>query len=139
MTGDESQHPSIDHADWRDAEDAHVLYDLAREQMHAGAFDKAATLFEKSAVQDPHFKTLELLGECYMKLGRFKNAIVPLAAATTLNRQFRAPLLLAEVFLALGDITEASEWAELAGQRNPNSRRVKELLDRLSQASGPEK
>ena len=108
-------------------------YDQARAQMEAGAFDKAIALFEQSAAQAPHFKTLELLGECYMKLGKFKKAVVPLAAATTLNRQFRAPLLLAETLLELGDIAEAHQCAKLAAQRNSTSRRVRELLEKCRQ------
>ena len=66
--------------------------------MDAGRIEQEVALFEQSAAISPHFKTLELLGECLIALDRLQDSIVPLAAAATLNSGVRAPALLAEVF-----------------------------------------
>ena len=76
--------------------DDRELYEAGRLQMAAGAFEEAVALFLQSVTLNPHFKALELLGECRLRLQQWKEAIIPLAAATTLNRQSRAPSLLAE-------------------------------------------
>lgn len=81
-----------------------------------------------SAELEPHFKTLEILGEALMQLGRFKDAIVPLAAATALNRQVRAPSLLAKALIAVGDRHRAREAARIAAARDPNNRLASEVL-----------
>ncbi len=61
------------------------LYRQARKAMDAGQVETAAELFQQSINAEPHFKSLELLGQCLIMLGRTQEAIVPLAAATTLN------------------------------------------------------
>jgi tetratricopeptide (TPR) repeat protein len=109
----------------------HDLYEKGRALMKGGAFKQAAEAFAQSVAADPHFKSLELLGECYVKLGRFKDAIVPLAAAVTLNRQSRAPALLAEVFEKLGQHQDAIEMAQLAIERSSTNKRAREVLERL--------
>ena len=88
---------------------ASQLYEQARRLMADGSFEQAVELFHQSAVESPHFKTYELLGECYMRLKRLTEAIPFLAAATILNRGVRAPSLLAEVWLALGRGVQAAE------------------------------
>jgi tetratricopeptide (TPR) repeat protein len=98
------------------------LYRQAREEMAAGHFEEAASLFKQDINIQPHFKSLELLGECLTKLGRLQEAIVPLAAATTLNNGVRAPALLAEVFRELGRKTDAEHLAGIALARDPNSK-----------------
>jgi Flp pilus assembly protein TadD len=107
------------------------LYDQGRALMDARAFDQAVLVFSRSAAVSPHFKTLELLGECFMELGRFHEAVVPLAAAVTLNRQSRAPALLAEVFERLGDREGAVEMAKLAIERSAVNKRAQAVIDRL--------
>ena len=49
-----------------------------------------------------------------MALARPQEAIVPLAAAATLNNGVRAPALLAEVFWELGQTADAEQLAEIA-------------------------
>ena len=63
--------------------------------------------------------------------GEPRRAIVPLAAATTLNEQVRAPSLLAEAFLALGQHVEAYEIATMALQRDPATSKHWRLWQRL--------
>jgi tetratricopeptide (TPR) repeat protein len=111
------------------------LYDRARELMTGGSFDQAAEVFHQSAVAFPHFKTYELLGECYMRLKRFPEAIPYLAAATTLNRGFRAPLLLAETWLELGHHAEATEAVDIALSRNPKYKPALLVRERLQSSS----
>ncbi len=69
------------------------LYEAGRAHMAAGELEAAHTALRLSAEANPHFKALELLGECLLKLGRPKEAIVPLAAASALNAGVRAPSL----------------------------------------------
>jgi hypothetical protein len=71
--------------------------------------------------------------------GEASTLVVPLAAATTLNRGMRAPTLLAEVFPTLERPADAVELAKLALARNPSCRRAQALQARLDQvADDPE-
>jgi tetratricopeptide (TPR) repeat protein len=95
------------------------LYREGRQAMEAGALEDAIGLLRQSIVEWPHFKTLELLGECLLRLDQSREAIVPLAAATALNRQTHAPALLARAFLELGTYRDAFDQAEEALRRDP--------------------
>jgi tetratricopeptide (TPR) repeat protein len=108
--------------DERGRSPASQLYEHARELMDGGAYEQAAEFFHQSAVESPHFKTYELLGECYIQLNRLTEAIPFLAAATALNRGVRAPSLLAEAWLSLGHYVEAAEAAGVALSREPNNK-----------------
>lgn len=94
-------------------------FEAGRRLMDAGSFEEAAEYFCQAAIESPHFKTYELLGECYMRLNRSTQAIPYFAAATTLNRGVRGPTLLAEAWLKLNRHTEALEAAEIALSRDP--------------------
>lgn len=98
------------------------LYRQARELMEMNRLEDAVPLFQQSVALSPHFKALELLGECLVRLDRLPEAVVPLAAATTLNKGVRAPSLLADVFLKMGDYQRAYEVAEIALSRDPTNR-----------------
>ena len=87
-----------------------------------------------SIAEAPHFKTLELLGEAWLAKGEPAKAIVPLAAATTLNRQVRAPSLLAEAFLALGERPEAHRIAHMALRREAHNKKARAVLQGTSEA-----
>lgn len=102
--------------------------------MHAGAFEEAIGLFSESIRFNPHFKTLELLGESLIRVGRLREAIVPLAGAVGLNRQARAAILLAETFLALEDLPAARSQAEIAITREPHSTRAREIVAAIQAA-----
>jgi tetratricopeptide (TPR) repeat protein len=103
------------------------LYHQGREAMEAGALEEAIERFRLSVAEWPHFKTLELLGECLLRLEQPREAIVPLAAATALNPQGRAPALLARAFLALGSYRDAFDQAEEALRRAPGNRQALEV------------
>ncbi|MCI5064540.1 hypothetical protein MRY87_02315 [bacterium] len=116
----------------RNEEEAYQRYEKARSCMDAGNFSQAAVLFQESIALSVHAKALELLGECLCKTGDFQQAIVPLAAATTLNNQGRAPALLAEVFLHLGEVSDAQAVAEIALQRDKGNKKALHVIEKIS-------
>jgi tetratricopeptide (TPR) repeat protein len=103
-------------------------YERGRLLLESGDFVGAIVELEASVTANPHFKSLELLGEAWLRTGQPARAIVPLAAATTLNAQVRAPSLLAEAFLALGELIKAYEIATVALQRDANNKKAKAVL-----------
>ena len=103
--------------------------------MSAKDYAAAARLLEKSAELQPHFKTLELLGECRVHLGLLREAVLPLAAATALNEQARAPSLLAVVLSQLGETEDATRMARVALARSPTNRTALDVLRKLEHAS----
>jgi tetratricopeptide (TPR) repeat protein len=71
-----------------------TLYEDGRLMMDNKRFDEAVVLFKDALSSVIHFKTLELLGEALIELGKYDEAIVPLAAASTLNPSLRSSSLL---------------------------------------------
>ena len=116
--------------------DSIELYYEARRMMEAGKLEDAVVLFQQSIESQPHFKALELLGECFIRLDRLPAAIVPLAAAACLNKGVRAPALLAEVFLKLKDYRQAGEIAEVALSRDPHNRKAQEIRNMAVELAG---
>jgi tetratricopeptide (TPR) repeat protein len=95
----------------------------------------AAEKFSRALSLEPHFKTMELLGTCFQKLGQHHEALLYLAASAGLgNRQFRARYLLAEVLVSLGEIDMAIDKLEEAIALKPDYRRARELLQRIRPA-----
>ena len=83
--------------------------------MARGDHSEAAALFEQSNQAFPHFKTLELLGECRLALGEPYAALIPLAASVGLGtNSFRAMYLLSKAFADLGRRKEALKYIERA-------------------------
>jgi tetratricopeptide (TPR) repeat protein len=111
------------------------LYRQGREAMERNAYDVAVAAFAESARLEPHFKTLELLGECYIHLGQSQKAVVPLAAATTLNDQVRAPALLSDVLAKLGDTYNARRICEIALARDPQNKIARKVHEQLTVGS----
>ena len=105
-----------------------LLYTKGRVLMQSGQLEAAVQAFEQSVAILPHFKTLELLGECLLELGRPVAAIVPLAAASHLNKQVRAPALLARALLEIKDFALAFEIAEEVISRAPGDRIALKVL-----------
>lgn len=100
--------------------------------MDAGDLPRALQLLEKSLALQIHHKTLELIGELRCRMGEHREAIIPLAAATGLNRGIRAPLLLAEAFLALGEWADAESAATESLRRDPGCHRARVALDKAA-------
>ena len=111
-----------------DPSSSHALYQLARSQMESMDFESAIKALAASIAIDPHFKSLELLGECLLKVGRPIEAIVPLAASATLNPGVRARSLLAQAFLECRDHRRASEFAAQVLATAPGNRLAKQVL-----------
>jgi tetratricopeptide (TPR) repeat protein len=103
------------------------FYHQGRQAMEACKIEDAIRLLRQSIAEWPHFKTLELLGECLLRLEQPRDAIVPLAAATALHRQAHAPTLLARAFLALGTYRDAFDQAEEALRRDPGNKEALEV------------
>jgi tetratricopeptide (TPR) repeat protein len=99
-----------------------ALYHEGRTLMEAGNLEQAVQRLKQSVEMAPHFKTLELLGECLLKLRRPLEAIVPLAAATALNNQVRAPSLLAQGLLECGEFLDAGQFASRVLEKAPGNR-----------------
>ena len=104
------------------------LFQKARVLMDEKKFDEAAKLFQQSISLNPHFKSLELLGECFIRLDRLQEAIIPLAAAITLNRGVRASALLAKVFLDLENYGMAKDLADTALTRDPHNKTALNII-----------
>lgn len=112
----------------RDSE-SKTEYDAARSEMDAGNLAAAIEHFRASVAIHPHFKALELLGECLLRSGSASEAVIYLAAATALNRQVRAPSLLAEALHTIGELDRAREVAEAVLERDPGNRRARVILE----------
>jgi tetratricopeptide (TPR) repeat protein len=104
------------------------LYDRGKACLERGEVLRALKLLDASSKLFPHFKTLELQGQCYFKLKRYSEAIIFLAAATSLNRGLRAPLLLMDVLLEVPDVKAAKDIAKIVLAREPNHKQAKALL-----------
>ena len=112
--------------------EASDLYQKARDLMRTNQFEKAISLFQRSAEIVPHFKTLELLGECYIHLNKLQEAIIPLAAAVSLNNGVRAASLLAVVFFELKNYNAAKDMAEIALSRDSNNQKALKVITALT-------
>ncbi len=117
-----------------DTNAARAAYQAGRDKLDAGDLDGAISALEESVATYPHFKSLELLGEAFLRAGKPQRAIVPLAAATTLNDHVRPPSLLAEALLARGDQLDAHRIALLALKRDPTNRRARTVHEATREA-----
>jgi len=101
--------------------------------MEAGDTEAALQRFRQSIRIFPHFKTLELLGECLLLKNQHSEAIVYLAAAAGLGlKQSRSRFLLAKAHLAIGETGDAVNQLKEALRLNPNYKSASKLLESLS-------
>lgn len=115
-------------------DEASQLYHNGRALMQSGDFQGALARLQGSVLINPHAKTLQLLGDCLLMLGRPMDAIIPLAASKGLNRQPVAPMRLAEAFLAIGDVVSAKALAEEAVAILPHHGPAHDVLNRAIEA-----
>jgi len=102
--------------------------------MDRGEYADASELLKASAEASPHFKTLELLGECRLKNGDAHGAILPLAASIGLgSNESRACYLLARAYLALDEHEEALRHVRRVLIKNPNYEAAKPLLKSIEE------
>jgi tetratricopeptide (TPR) repeat protein len=97
------------------------LYQRGREAMDLHKYEEAAALFRSSVELRPHFKALELLGECLLEGEHASSeAIVVLAAAAGLgNQSSRSLFLLAKALSLTGNLQDAIQKLDLAIEINP--------------------
>jgi tetratricopeptide (TPR) repeat protein len=113
-------------------DDSHKKYLAGRTLMASGDYAGAIDFFESSNRAYPHFKTLELLGECQLGLGNPFEALIPLAAAIGLgSNAFRAAYLLAQAFADLGEKKDALIYVERALVMKPDFKRARQLKESL--------
>jgi tetratricopeptide (TPR) repeat protein len=112
---------------------SHQAYLAGRAKMARRDHSEAAALFEQSNRAFPHFKTLELLGECKLALGEPIAALIPLAASVGLGtNSFRAMYLLAKAFADLGRRNEALKYVERALLMKPDFKKARDLKKMLA-------
>jgi tetratricopeptide (TPR) repeat protein len=117
---------------WPDLASSEDAYRNGRDKMDVGDYDSAIMFFEESIAAFPHFKTLELLGECRLRLNQPLSAIVPLAAAIGLGvNEFKAMYLLSKAFASLDRKEDAMKFVDLALKTNPNFTAARELRDSM--------
>lgn len=108
-------------------------YEEGRAAMDQADLNRAIELFEESVRLSPHFKTLELLGECRLKNHQPSEAILPLAAAVGLGTNaFRAMYLLAKAYAELGNKKTALRYIDRALQMKPDFKSARELKESLN-------
>lgn len=105
------------------------LVHKAQQQIAAGDLAAAAKTVQRAVDLDPHPAALELLGDLWMKLNQPERAIIPLAAAVTLDQKGGAASALAHVFMRLRREREAHAMAKLALDRRPGDRSALEVLE----------
>jgi tetratricopeptide (TPR) repeat protein len=113
-------------------EKATELYDLGRQAFDEGDFQRCADLLRASAALEPHFKTMEVLGEALLRLGNARESILWLAAAAGFSpKQVRSRLLLAEALEEIGEIGDARIQLAEALRVNPRYKSAAAMLARL--------
>ena len=110
-------------------DESYKLYNQAREFFSNGDFEAAIPLFKQSNKLHTHFKTLELWGECEIKLGNYKQAIMPLTTATELNNSIKPLSLLAQAYKKIGEQTKAVELAQKVLSSAPNNKTAKGIIN----------
>ena len=105
--------------------------------MRSGDLTKASQLFKRSIAAFPHPKALELLGECLIRQGQYRKALLYLGASAGLGQKpFRARFLLAQALAEMGETDDARTHLEEALRLNPDYARARQLLAKLDSVSG---
>lgn len=116
-----------------DYEKAHSLYQEGRLAMDKRDFTKAIKSFELSSQLSPHFKTLELLGECLLNINKPNEAILALAASIGLgSKPFRARYLLGRALIQIDEKSDAAYQLNEAITLKPDYKTARDLLKTLA-------
>jgi len=100
--------------------------------MAAKDFQSAIVFLERSAEAFPHFKTLELLGECLLRTGQVEGALLSLRKAVEPgNRPYRSLYLLGQALSELGKRDEAIGCLTQAIEIKPDYKSARNLLNTL--------
>lgn len=105
------------------------LVHKALQQAERGELQAAAKTLQRAVDLDPRPGPLERLGELWLQLHQPERAIIPLAAAVTLDQKGGAAATLAFAFMRLRREREAHAMAKLALERRPGDRKALEVLE----------
>jgi tetratricopeptide (TPR) repeat protein len=105
------------------------LVHKAQQQADKGELAAAIRTLQRAVDLDPHPAALELLGGLWVKFNQPERAIIPLAAAVTLDPRGGAAAALAHVFMRLRREREAHAMATIALERRPGDRSALEVLE----------
>ena len=105
------------------------LVHKAQQQAEKGDLAAAVKTLQRAVDLDPHPIALEMLGGLWLKLNQPERAIIPLAAAVTLDAKGGAAAALAHVFMRLRREKEAHAMARLALDRRPGDRQALEVIE----------
>ncbi|MBK5256980.1 MAG: hypothetical protein JJE39_13190 [Vicinamibacteria bacterium] len=104
------------------------LVHKALQQADRGDLQAATKTLQRAVELDPRAAPLERLGEMWLKLNQPERAIIPLAAAVTLDQKGGAAASLAFAFMRLRREREAHAMAMIALARRPGDRKALEVL-----------
>jgi tetratricopeptide (TPR) repeat protein len=108
------------------------LYSLGRHAFEADDLQACIEYMRASAALEPHYKTMEILGESLLRLGHVRESIVWLAAAAGLSpKQVRSRLLLAEALEMRDETGKARIQLEEALRVNPQFASARSMLARM--------
>jgi tetratricopeptide (TPR) repeat protein len=105
------------------------LVHRGQQQAERGDLPSAAKTLQRAVELDPQPAALELLGALWIRLNQPERAIIPLAAAITLDPKGGAASALAHAFMLLRREREAHAMATLALERRPGDRQALEVLE----------
>lgn len=89
-------------------ESGYEVYRLGVAAYERGDHEAALDMFRRSFEIQPHFKSLEKIGECLMRMGSLSEAVADLRRAVSLNpRSSKTAVLLGEALLQGGDAANA--------------------------------
>ena len=114
---------------------SYKLYIQARKHLDDGDLEGAITLFAKSNALYTHYKTLELWGECEIKLGNYQKAIRILIQAVNLNHSAKPKSLLALAYKNSGEILKSKDLASEVLSSDPNNKICIEVLNQIKTMS----
>ncbi|MDX2199052.1 MAG: tetratricopeptide repeat protein [Phycisphaerae bacterium] len=113
----------------------YLLYVDGRAAIDAGEFEQAIELLTQSLRLHPHAKTLELLGECHLKLGRPFEALMHAAASVGMQTVgVRNRLILARALVELSHFDAAKETLREALLKKPDFKTAAIFLAQLERA-----
>lgn len=112
---------------------SYKLYLEGRGLYDQGEYAQAIEHFKMSNKESAHFKSLELWGECELKLGNPHKAVMPLTAATELNKGIRAPSLLAQAYNSIGEAAKAIDLARSVLAQAPGNKVARGILGEHSE------
>ncbi|MEO8359025.1 MAG: hypothetical protein ABI672_03260 [Vicinamibacteria bacterium] len=101
----------------------------AQQMFDRAEYTAASKVLLRAVDLDPHPVALQLLGAVWLKLNQPERALIPLAAAVTLDPTGFAAAELAHVFLRLRREREAHAMALVHLGRHPGDRRALEVIE----------